>query len=308
MSGFRMLNYGLLRTYNVACPICKLSAETSRTTFDIEDYLNKGSNQIFTYEKCDCGVLYLRNRPIEEDLHLAYSTEYDAYKLSSGLVSRIKKIRMVKLLRPLLVRGRETRILDYGCGSGEFLYSISSQVDTTLIGYDINPFKPVAQDNLMVLNNEIQLGIYSPFDLIFSFQVIEHLQNPLEFLEFMKSLLSEDGIVILETPTSSGLLFTKIFRQHWGGWHAPRHFVIFDQKTLTDLSEAAGFEVLSINYIPTPFQWIETVRAYLPQDSMFQRFLTLNNFFIVAAAYAIDFFTIKIGHKTSNMKFVLRKA
>ena len=302
-----MLKYGWVNTKLVDCPVCSNFEYPSSLSYEIKDYLNRDPKQCFRYISCHCGVFYLRNQPVNEDIHLIYSNKYEAYRISKSLVSLLKQKRMSSLVKPLLSKERDTRILDYGCGSGEFLYAISSLAETTLIGYDINAPSGKSDEHVTFTSDESIVKSHAPFDLIFSFQVIEHLPDPFQFLKFLYSLLNNEGTVIIETPSSSGLLFLKSLRMRWGGWHAPRHFVIFQESSLSELCIKAGFEVISIQYIPSPFQWIETIRTFFPSNSIFQKSLSLDNFFLVSITYFIDVLAAKMGFKTSNMKFVLKK-
>ena len=307
MLQLRVLEYGWVNTKLVDCPVCNNFKYPSSLSYEIKDYLNRDPKQFFRYISCRCGVFYLRNQPVNEDIHLIYSNKYEAYRISKSLVSLLKQKRMSSLVKPLLSKERETRILDYGCGSGEFLYAISSLAETTLIGYDINAPSGKSDEHVTFTSDESIVKSLAPFDLIFSFQVIEHLPDPFQFLKFLYSLLNNEGTVIIETPSSSGLLFLKSLRMRWGGWHAPRHFVIFQESSLSELCLKAGFEVISIQYIPSPFQWIETIRTFFPSNSIFQKSLSLDNFFLVSITYFIDVLAVKMGFKTSNMKFVLKK-
>lgn len=302
-----MLDYGWVNTKLVDCPVCDNLESLSGLSYEIKDYLNRDAKQYFKYIGCHCGVFYLRNQPVSEDIHLIYSNRYEAYRISKSFVSLLKQKRMTSLVKPLLSKKRDTRILDYGYGSGEFLNAISSLVDTTLVGYDINTPSGKSDEQFTFTSDETILESLAPFDLIFSFQVIEHVPDPFQFLKFLHSLLNDNGTVIIETPSSSGLLFLKSIRVRWGGWHAPRHFVIFEESSLSELCLKAGFEVSSIRYIPSPFQWIETMRTFFPANSILQRSLSLDNFFLVSITYLVDILAASIGFKTSNMKFVLKK-
>lgn len=301
-----VLDYDSISTIEVACPICRRRYAEGDLTFSVRDFLNVGSKQEFHYVKCVCGVFFLKNQPAAEELPKIYSSEYESYKKKSGIVSQIKTRRFISLVKPYMIHGANTRVLDFGCGSGDFLMSISSLTKSRLVGFDINP-PETSSEKVVFLGRQSEIQLHGPFDLIVSFQVIEHLPDPLAFLKDLNALLAEDGTILIETPSLSGLLFTRLIRKRWGGWHAPRHFVLFTKNTIEKLCTEAGFHVEEFSYIPSPFQWIETIRTFIPLKSKLNRILSLDNFFLVAISYVIDVTLIKLGRKSSNMKLVLRR-
>ena len=304
-----MLNYGIVTTHDVICAVCRRSpVGRDLEVVTIRDYLNISVQQEFNYFKCPCGVYYLRNQPDEDQIPQIYTDNYEAYNKNSGIVARLKAIRMRSVLKPLLVSGRQSRILDYGCGSGEFISSISELVDVPIIGYDIKEPTGNIPSNMIFVGSEKEIDAHGQFDLIFSFQVIEHVVDPGEFLDSLKGRLSTNGKLVLETPGTSGILFTKYLRIFWGGWHAPRHFVLFNRESLIDLCLKRGFDILSFEYIPSPFQWIESIRAMLPLKIRQSNFLSLKNTPLVALVYLIDNLLILARFRSSNMKVVLRNS
>jgi 2-polyprenyl-3-methyl-5-hydroxy-6-metoxy-1,4-benzoquinol methylase len=302
-----MLNYGEILTSKVGCPICGNVVTTSDFKISVQDYLNFSSIQDFDYLPCECGVYYLENQPISSEIAKIYTNEYDAYHISEGLVGKLKKRRLQSLVKPFMSQGRGTKILDYGCGSGEFVYSASQLVDAIVVGYDLFPPTNSNKSNVVFLDSEESIESLGPYQLIFAFQVIEHVSNPRLFMNFLYSQLDSGGTLVIETPSSSGILFSSLIRKYWGGWHAPRHFLIFDKKSLLNLSTQVGFQVESFQFIPSPFQWIETFRALLGKNSILNKYLHLGNFMIVAMVYLIDSMAILLKFKSSNMKIVLRK-
>ncbi len=301
-----VLHYDSISTIEVPCPICKRHYTEGDVTVSVRDFLNAGSQQEFDYVNCSCGVFFLKSQPTSEELPKIYSSEYEAYKEKSGIVAQIKNRRFINMVKPYMLHGSGTRVLDFGCGSGDFLESISPLTQSQLVGFDINPPKR-SSNKVIFLGREDEIKLHGPFDLIVSFQVIEHLPDPLVFLQNLNALLAEDGTILIETPSLSGLLFTRLIRKRWGGWHAPRHFVLFTKNTIEKLCTEAGFYVEEFSYIPSPFQWIETIRTYVPVNSKLNRILSLDNFFVVAISYIIDVILIKLVRKSSNMKLVLRR-
>ena len=100
-----MLNYGEIQTSKVSCPICGNTGQSSGELIAVKDYLNFSSKQEFVYIPCTCGVFYLENQPIHSEIEKIYSKNYEAYHISDGIVSKLKKKRLQAILSPLLLKG-----------------------------------------------------------------------------------------------------------------------------------------------------------------------------------------------------------
>ena len=68
--------------------------------------------------------------------------------------------------------------------------------------------------------------INKKYDLICSFEVIEHLRNPMEFWNFASSNLKKNGEIVLSTP--NGNLIPK---NEWYSELPPIHYSLFKEKT-----------------------------------------------------------------------------
>lgn len=113
------------------------------------------------------------------------------------------------------------RVLDYGCGSGYGSHMLS-ETAASVTGVDISKeavdfadreyksgnlnFKTIAE-----LGNE-------KFDVITSFQVIEHVPDDKEYAGKLKQLLNPGGILIISTPDKKHRLFNYI-QQPWNIYH-----------------------------------------------------------------------------------------
>src|SRR5690606_13103582 len=97
------------------------------------------------------------------------------------------------------------------------------------------------------------------FDLIILNQVIEHFPNPDELLMTCRMLLKPEGRIFIETPSIDGLDF-KVFKNGaWGGYHIPRHFYIFNEKTISKLLVQCGYSVEAIEYLASPAFWTQSL-------------------------------------------------
>jgi hypothetical protein len=76
--------------------------------------------------------------------------------------------------------------------------------------------------------------------------LIEHVPDPLAVLEKARSLLSERGLVWLQTPNFRAL-DARLYRNlNWSGYHCPRHFVIFSEESLPHHLGRAGLEPVEL--------------------------------------------------------------
>lgn len=117
------------------------------------------------------------------------------------------------------------RVLDFGCGSGYGSYELSKvaatvtavDVSCEAIEYARSRFK---NPNLTYLHID-QIGD-EKYDIITSFQVIEHVDNVKTYLQQLKRLLSDDGTLIITTPDKSIRLFDLIQRP-WNVYHVKEY-------------------------------------------------------------------------------------
>lgn len=80
-------------------------------------------------------------------------------------------------------------------------------------------------------------------DLLVFMDVIEHIPEPLKFLEFLKPKLKENAKIYLQFPNHRSFI-AKLTRSNWGWWSAPDHIYHFSPKSAELFLETAGFDIV----------------------------------------------------------------
>lgn len=143
------------------------------------------------------------------------------------------------------------KVLDVGCGTGGFLFW-AQKGGWDVYGIDFDKGAVSAAKNILKLENvEVndvigyrEQNSAKKFDLITFFDVLEHLDNPNEFMDAVKSMLKKGGYVAMNMPYS-GMV-------RWLNPHdlPPRHLTRWDRESLKRFLERHGFKVLYIKRKP----------------------------------------------------------
>jgi len=89
-------------------------------------------------------------------------------------------------------------------------------------------------------------------------------KKPEAFLPMPLNEPRPGGITVLRTPSTEGL-DAKLFRSgNWGGYHCPRHWVLFTEKTLAAAARKVGYEILQLRTRRRIFLGFEC--PFLPED------------------------------------------
>ena len=227
------------------CIICG----NKKFKFIFSDYDNyvKATNKKFSLFECkNCRLIKIDPKISENEFDIYYPEDYKQYKINYNLIgnsqSFIKKTRdhivnFFKIDKIKLeldnIKDLNNNYLDFGCGSGKHLNHIKALYPKwNLYGYDKSQF---AKDNLKKNNfNSIDNFENIPddhFDIIHLSSVIEHLEEPSEYISLFKKKLKKNGIMIIKTPNSKSM-GRMVFKRNWINYDIPRHIYIFSSTNL----------------------------------------------------------------------------
>jgi 2-polyprenyl-3-methyl-5-hydroxy-6-metoxy-1,4-benzoquinol methylase len=291
----------------------------------------------FRFVRCHCGLVYLNPRPATAALDTIYPPAYYAYQIverrskatsgSGTLLGRYMDAQAVQRLRPYarLVKGpRPHRILDIGCGDGTVLNqwrrAWDGAVETHGVEMNEHAARIASALGHVVIPKRIEDAALpgGSFDVVFSFHVIEHVEDPTSFMRAIAGTLKDDGYLLIDTPNVDTVDFRLFGKHHWGAYHFPRHWNLYDPTTFRALAEKTGFEVVRIEYMPSAVFWVWTMHSMLFDrsrrlaDALFP---PVNIFLggspwiwsLLGAFTALDLVNLRLTGRTANMRLLLRK-
>lgn len=219
--------------YFTVCPICNNNRINELPQFK-KQYLVKCANCTFVFAK-----------KIPSDLELA--EHYMGYGRNDYL-SPVTIKRYHQILDKLEKFKQQNRMLDVGCGIGYFLDEAKKRdwevygTEYTDVAVDICKKKEIEMHQGVLDINNYSSGF---FDVITSFEVIEHINNPAEEVKKFNYLLRDGGTIYITTPN-----FDSISKNYLGNkWNVityPEHLSYYTSKTLKFLFKQKGFKKLEI--------------------------------------------------------------
>jgi SAM-dependent methyltransferase len=148
--------------------------------------------------------------------------------------------------------GRTGRLLDAGCGRGEFMSAFAS-LGYEVAGVDVSPMAPQFAPELDIRVGALTAGNLpfpaESFDFAFSKSVVEHLRDPDAFLSGIFNELRPGGLAIVMTPSW--------VHNAWGPFYIDHtHVTPFTAPSLAQAMELAGFvDIESEHFIQLPSVW-----------------------------------------------------
>lgn len=243
----------------VPCPVCQ-SKEFSL-------YEKFGSDLQYTYVLCkNCGMVYQSPRPkYDQDFIDAAYAEYYQFaenlQLNDLTDVRESSVQMFKkeIEHVIQYDKKRTAVLDIGSGMGTFLYAAKPYYPIA-IGLDVSEqMASFVEKNLglKVFVQQFENFVYPvKFSLIHMSHVLEHVPDPNKWLLKAKTMLAEDGVLVINVPNkfSFGFRMQHLFykmglkKQFSSSWsdptRTPDHLFEPTIRSMKFLLAKNGFKIL----------------------------------------------------------------
>ncbi|MFZ5940863.1 MAG: class I SAM-dependent methyltransferase [Bacteroidota bacterium] len=218
--------------------------------------------QIHRVVKCKhCGLIYANpqtTHTVDGKVSADEEIEFDKEEMEQKLVGFIPEKN--QYLKKQYVQQKDyARVLDYlekfekgtlldvGSYTGVFLHGAKER-GWNVIGIEPLPLPRLYSERefgLTVLSTPFEVSPIDngSIDVVVSFHVIEHVYDPKAFVQKCHDVLRKGGIMVLETPTYDSLTF-KLLKHRERSMRCNGHIFFFTKKSLRDLAESKGFEVI----------------------------------------------------------------
>lgn len=236
---------------NFKCPVC--NSRTYNLFLKSRDYFF--SREDFDIIKCNnCGFLITWPQPEAKKLDSYYKTEEylshgsQSKSIFSNIYFQVRKFAIRKKYRIIKHFSSKGSILDFGCGTGNFLqYCKTKSWDVTGVELNDNARKIAQNQNsikcykdYLELNNKNRKYV-----IITMWHVLEHIPGLKEILKELAGNLESDGKWIIALPNVKSW-DAKFYKKYWAAYDLPRHLYHFSRENITQLMKMVGFKLVAI--------------------------------------------------------------
>jgi len=220
--------------------------------FQATDRLYHTTDKTFQVVECkQCRLIRLEPRPTPKELKRYYPDTY--WFAPEGAAGRLEEAYRRFVLRDHLAfvrqalahSDRQGYVVDVGCGNGLLLsllpwpkiLGLDSSRAALAIAWRQNGVPGACADLVSAPLPAESCSVLTMF------HVLEHLINPVEYLQAAHELLKPEGRLVVQVPNASSWQF-MLFAEKWNGIDAPRHLFNYRQRDLENMLEFCGFEVV----------------------------------------------------------------
>ena len=229
-----------------------------------------------------CGFAHINPIPTPEELQKLYNEDYYASEKPLYIKRHREDLDWWEIhyglrydyLESVLPEGRR-RLLDIGTGPGFFALHGQKR------GWEVKAIEPSRQAAAHVrgMGIDVYEGIFEEailpdlgmFDVVHMSNVLEHIPNPIDFVNWCHQLLRPGGILCIETPNDYSP-FQEALRDGCGvapWWAVPEHHInYFNFNSLNHLLSQHGFDVVHAEASFPMEMFLLMGKNYLGNDSV----------------------------------------
>ena len=255
--------------------------------YDINDFSKKSivlrdgrESVLWVHEPTVHGILdrkYWEN--IDEDYYKEDYRQQSSTNAKGGFVEPREHLSICEKLNKRQYEqfsdrvNKDTKYLEVGCSFGgvaknvlDFGVEVCDVVEPNKVDAE---FIKENFDGITVYNDLLEnVNIDKKYNLVVSFEVLEHAISPIEFLKKCNNLMDKGGFINIEVPNHDDVILRYNTDRYKDFYYHKAHIHYFTDKSLNDICSMAGFDgsVSSFLYYPF-FNHVFWLQNNKPQNS-----------------------------------------
>ena len=230
---------------HVICPYCGAN-----------DYYDEFIINGFKHVTCNsCETVYVTPRLRDQYIDELYSDEYYSELYINSMIpvfeKRKKLIGLRKFNQILEFSSGKGSVLDIGCGIGEVI-DVFKDNEWDCHAIEVNPraIKWLREKKINVFDGHFNNYEFDEeFDVVMAWGVVEHVVDPVMFLEKVCGLLKPGGVFVSEVPHGNSLLVDyckETGKDPQRILMGEQHIVLYSILAYRELHENVGFRELHL--------------------------------------------------------------
>lgn len=203
----------------------------------------------YSYYKCNnCKCYFFNDTQFPVDVSEVYESLATERPLLSNSFIRSKSWERQKQIIIKLLGHAPDSILDIGCRTGDFLMHFGPE--THCCGVEISEQYAIIarQRGLEIINEPLENARFiNQYEVVSCFAILEHLQNPIEFLTSVHNLVQPGGMLVIMIP-SAQTIKARYSKLNWHMLSPPEHLNFFSRSFLDNYLKENQFVKIKRNY------------------------------------------------------------
>lgn len=146
-------------------------------------------------------------------------------------------LQRLQILEQNIKIEKSMKIIDIGGGKGEFVKLINKKCDSVyILEPGISRINSINEENITTINKFLDDDFanenINTFDIVTSFHVLEHVTNPIRFLNNCYKILKPNGLLYIEVPNEDDtrIELSEYYKNNI--WYCKAHISYFTHSTL----------------------------------------------------------------------------
>jgi 2-polyprenyl-3-methyl-5-hydroxy-6-metoxy-1,4-benzoquinol methylase len=242
------------------CPCCSTATIREYATLPAVISRQKLDLPLFICELCSHGWLDTRGKHglIEQE----YDRDYAGHRIDPFFEQQCRDVVQAEI-RSIIPS--PAKVLDVGCGNGGFIIACQN-AGYEATGVDISTEAvaiAIERGGKALAVDFLSYNFQQRFDIISMWDVIEHLSDPLIFLNRARELLNPGGALIIKTPAvgKRALALARLLPAKSGAiLNTPHHVQFWTETSMTELLTRARFPIVTF-WTPRRFRSASPTRS-----------------------------------------------